>query len=216
MGEFESAIDHYERILADYPRDTTADHSQYNMAWCLIELKREEESMMAFRTLLERYPQSEFASSAMFTLADDAYNRRSYEEAMEGYRLVQERFPDDPVAAQVPRLISEIAEAVAYEHYEVALALMDSAEAVEQGVRQTELYERAVSSFKDISERYPGTESELGALSNMGVCLEGLRQWRDAVVVYDQVIKMYEDKRATKEVFQFAKAHKDWIVTTRL
>jgi len=216
LGEFESAIDHYERILADYPRDTTADHSQYNMAWCLIELKREEESMMAFRTLLERYPQSEFASSAMFTLADDAYNRRSYEEAMEGYRLVQERFPDDPVAAQVPRLISEIAEAVAYEHYEVALALMDSAEAVEQGVRQTELYERAVSSFKDISERYPGTESELGALSNMGVCLEGLRQWRDAVVVYDQVIKMYEDKRATKEVFQFAKAHKDWIVTTRL
>ena len=50
----------------------------------------------------------------------------------------------------------------------------------------------------------------------MGVCLEGLRQWRDAIAVYDQVIEMYEEKRASKEVFQFVEAHKNWIVTTRL
>ena len=216
LGEFESAIGLYERILAEYPRDTTADHSQYNMAWCLIELKREEESMVAFRALLQSYPQSEFASAAQFTLADDAYNRRSYEEAIRGYRLVKERYPEDPVAAQVPRLISEIEEAMAYEHYELALALMDSAEVAEQGIRKKKYFERAVSSFREISARFPGTESELGALSNMGVCLEGLTQWHDAIAVYDQVIEMYEEKRASKEVFQFVKAHKNWIVTTRL
>ena len=98
----------------------------------------------------------------------------------------------------------------------LALALMDSAEAAEQGIRKKKYFERAVSSFREISARFPGTESELGALSNMGVCLEGLRQWRDAIAVYDQVIEMYEEKRASKEVFQFVKAHKDWIVTTRL
>ena len=70
--------------------------------------------------------------------------------------------------------------------------------------------------FRDVIDRYPGTESEIGALSNMGVCLEGLGQWRDAVGVYDQVIGMFEDKRATRDAFQFAKAHRDWIVTTRL
>jgi TolA-binding protein len=216
LGEFQPAIGHYQQILEKYPNDSTADRSLYNMAWCMIELKREDESMVAFRRLLERYPHSEFAASAQFTLADDAYNRRSYEEAMAGYRLVQERYPDDPVAAQVPRLISEISEAVAYEHYEAALVLMDSAEAAEQGESQKEYFERAVGAFQEISERYPGTESELGALSNMGVCLEGLGQWREAVAVYDQVIGMYEDKRASKEVFQFVKAHKDWIVSTRL
>jgi TolA-binding protein len=216
LGEFESAIGQYQRILAEYPRDTTADHSQYNMAWCLIELKREEESMVAFHALLEGYPQSEFAPSAQFTLADDAYNRRSYEEAIRGYRLVQERYPENSVAAKVPRLISEIEEAMAYVHYGLALALMDSAEVAEQGIRQKEYFERAISSFREISARFPGTESELGALSNMGVCLEGLRQWHEAIAVYDQVIEMYEEKRASKEVFQFVKAHKDWIVTTRL
>ena len=216
LGEFEPAIGRYRRILELYPRDSTADRSQYNMAWCLLELKREEEAMAAFQRLLERYPQSEFAASAQFTLADDAYNRRAFEEAMEAYSLVQERYPDDPVAAQVPRLVSEIRESVAYDHYEAAVALMDSAETAELEARRKEYFERAVSSFEVISARFPGTESELGALSNMGVCLEGLNRWRDAVAVYDRVIAMYEDKRATREVFQFVKAHKDWIVTTRL
>ncbi len=216
LGEFEAAIPYYSRIVTRFPDDTTADNSQYNLAWCLLELKREAEAMAAFRTLLERYPQSEFAAAAQFTLADDAYNRGSYEEAMLAYKLVQDRFPEDPVAAQVPRLISEITEAIAYDHYERAVALMDSAEAVEEGAIRKQYFARAVSSFEDIRARYPDTESALGALSNMGVCLEGLGQWRDAVETYDRVIEMYEDKRASKEVFQFAKAHRDWIVSTRL
>ncbi len=212
LGEFEAAIGHYGRLLKEFPRDTAADDSQYNMAWCLIELKREEEAMQAFRALLERYPQSEFAPSVQFTLADYAYNRGDHQEAMEAYRLVQERYPDNPVSAQVPRLISELKEAIAYQHYEQALALMDSAEVSQKA----EHFEQAVRSFQEVIERYPGTESEIGALSNMGVCLEGLRQWRDAVAVYDRVIQMYEEKRASKEAFQFVKAHRDWIVTTRL
>jgi len=216
LAEFELAIGFYERILSHHADDPTADRSLYNVAWCLIELERVEESMVALRGLLERYPQSEFAASAQFTLADYAYNRRDYDEAKQGYRWVQERYPNDPVAVQVPRLIAEIEETVAFEHYERAVALMDSAEAASEGARQREYFERAVESFRGISEQYPGTESELGALSNMGVCLEGLRQWHDAVAVYNQVIEMYEDKRASKEVYQFAKAHKEWIVTTRL
>ena len=212
LGEFEAAIGHYSRLLKEFPRDTAADDSQYNMAWCMIELKREEEAMQAFRALLEGYPQSEFAPSAQFTLADYAYNRGDHQEAMEAYRAVQERYPDNPVAAQVPRLISELEEAIAYQHYERALALMDSAEVAQQ----VAYFERAVHSFQEVIDRYPGTESEIGALSNMGVCLEGLRRWKDAVEVYDRVIEMYEEKRATKEAFQFVKAHRDWIVTTRL
>ena len=215
-GEFETAIPYYSRIVSEFPDDTAADDSQYNLAWCLLELKREAEAMAAFRNLLETYPRSDFAAAAQFTLADDAYNRQSYEEAMLAYELVQARFPDDPVAAQVPRILSEIEEAIAYEHYEQAVALMDSAEAVEEGAARKQYFERAVNSFQDISSRYPGTESAIGALSNMGVCLEGLGKWRDAVEIYDQVIEMYEDKRASKEVFQFAKAHRDWIVSTRL
>ena len=70
--------------------------------------------------------------------------------------------------------------------------------------------------IEDVIAEVPGTESEIGALSNMGVCLAELGRWRDAVGAYDRVIGMFEEKRATRDAFQFAKAHRDWIVSARL
>ena len=125
---------------------------------------------------------------------------------------VQREHPAAPAANQVPRLLAELREALAYEDYEQGLALMDSAESA----KDPELYGRAVEIFERVRRQYPGTESEIGAISNMGVCLEKLGRWRDAVGLYDVVITLYEDKKATREAFQFAKAHRDWIVSTRL
>ena len=162
--------------------------------------------------LLRRYPESEFAASAQFTLGDYAYNRQAYQEAIDAYNKVRERYADAPVAEQVPRLIAELEESVAYEFYERGLALMDSADVT----KEQRYFEEAIEVFEKVMERYPETESALGSLSNLGVCLEGLNKWKDAVEVYDQVIGLYEDKRASREVFQFAKSHRDWIVSTRL
>ena len=212
LGEFAAALDLYDRILAEFPTETAADNSQYNKAWCLIELKREEEAMEAMAELLRRYPKSEFAASAQFTLGDYAYNRQAYQEAIDAYNKVREHYADAPVAEQVPRLIAELEESVAYEFYERGLALMDSADAT----NEQRYFEEAIEVFKEVIERYPETESALGSLSNLGVCLEGLNKWQDAVEVYDQIIGLYEDKRASREAFQFAKSHRDWIVSTRL
>jgi TolA-binding protein len=182
------------------------------MAWSLIELQQEEQAMTAFGRLLKRYPDSEFAASAQFTFGDYAYNRGDYEAAAEAYRTVQEKYSDAPVAKQVPRLLSELVEAIAYQEYEIGLALMDSADVTQNTV----YFREAVQVFDQVQERFPGTESEIGALSNMGVCYEGLGEWREAVEVYEQVIGLYEEQLATKEAFQFAKSHRDWIVSTRL
>ena len=112
----------------------------------------------------------------------------------------------------MPRLVSELREAIAYERYEEGIALMDSAEAA----GQDEYYRQAIAVFEAVIAEYPGTESEIGALSNMGVCLEELGRWQDAVGAYDRVIGMFEEERATRDAFQFAKAHRDWIVSARL
>ncbi|MEW6751393.1 MAG: tetratricopeptide repeat protein [Candidatus Latescibacterota bacterium] len=212
LGEFEAAIGYYQRLLAQFPAEPAADDALYNMAWCLIELKREEEAMAAFSRLLQRYPDSEFAASARFSLGDNAYNRGAFREAQEAYSEVARRYPGAPVAAQVPHLLEELEEAMAYQRYEQGLAQMDSAEAT----GQEEHFERAIALFAQVRELFPGTESEVGALSNMGVCLEGLGRWQEAVEVYDQVIELYAARRATTEAFEFARAHRDWIVTTRL
>ena len=211
-GEFQDAVAVYRRVLAESPDDPAADDAQYNLAWCQIELGQEGEAMTSFGGLVQRYPDSEYVPSAQFTFGDYAYNQGRYREAIEAYSSVVREHPDAPVAAQVPRLLAELNEAVAYQEYEVALALMDSAEATKDNT----YFERAVDVFQKVRKEYPNTESEVGSLSNMGVCLEGLGRWRDAVQMYDQVIELYEDKRAAQEAFHFAKAHRDWIVSTRL
>ena len=212
QGQYAEAIVYYQRLLGEFSDEPSADDAQYNMAWCLIELKREEQAMQAFHTLLTRYPQSEFAASVQFTFGDYAYNRGDYQEAMRLYLLVQERFPTAEVASQVPRLVAELREAIAYERYEQGIALMDSAEVT----KETQYYQQAVEIFQDVIDNYPGTESEVGALSNMGVCLEGLGKWQQAVEVYDRVIQLFEEKRATRDAFLFAQSHRDWIISTRL
>ena len=103
-------------------------------------------------------------------------------------------------------------EAIAYDFYEKGLALLDKAEET----KDDQYFVQAIEVFEGVQERYPLTESALGALSNIGVCLEGQGKWQDAVEVYDQVIDLYEAKRASREAFQFAKSHRDWIVSTRL
>ena len=116
------------------------------------------------------------------------------------------------MAQQVPKLKKELTEAIAYEAYEKGLALMDSAEVG----NRVEFYEEAIDVFNGIVEKYEGTESALGALSNMGVCLEGVGKWNEAVRVYDQVIEMYEKEEATRDAYQFARSHRDWIIASRL
>ena len=63
-------------------------------------------------------------------------------------------------------------------------------------------FRRAAAGFAEIARDYPGTESEIGALSNMGVCHESLGQWKDAVQAYDQVLERLADEQA--EAHRFA------------
>lgn len=212
LGEFAAAAGYYRQILQEFPAEASADDAQYNLAWCLVELDQEDAAIAEFERLLQNYPHSEFAPAAQFTLGDYHYNRQEYREATAAYERVQQEHPTTEVAGQVPHLLGELREALAYEDYEQGLALMDSAEAAQDNA----LFERAVAIFEQVRRQYPGTESELGALSNMGVCLEALGRWRDAVALYDEVIALFEGRRATREAFQFAKAHRDWIVSTRL
>ena len=70
--------------------------------------------------------------------------------------------------------------------------------------------------FIALTEKYPGTEVEIGALSNLGTCYEFLRQWEKAVQTYDKVIALFEDDKASEDAYRFAKGHRDWIVNSRL
>ena len=176
-------------------------------------MKQEEEALAAFQQLSEDYPDSPLAANAQFTIGDYFYNNTKYEESLQAYQEVVRRFPDSDVAKKVPDILGDLREVVAYLQYSEIEAVFVAALADQD----PEKFRQAIDGFSRIAQEYPGPESEIGALSNMGVSYESLGEWKKAVEVYDKVLSRFADVDAERyEAYRFAKMHKEWVEESRL
>ena len=210
LGQFEPALRHYRHLLENYPQADLADDALYNLAWSYLNLERESEALDAFQRMVSEYPQSALAANAQFTIGDYYYNQKIYDSALAAYEEVTRRFPTSDVAQKVPELTDDLREVVAYLRYAEVEAIF--ARALEG--ENADQFRQAAAGFREIVQQHPGTESEIGALSNLGVCYESLGQWKEAVRVYDEVLSRFADEQS--EAYRFAQMHKEWIETNRL
>ena len=219
LSEFDLVIGVYKDVLTAYPDAPFLDEATYNMAWAHYEAQNEEEFISGLRRLLNGFPKSEFAPDARFTLGDHYFNKEQYQEALNEYQLVLRDHGDSKIAGEVPEVLKNVREIIAYGEYEEAIAIFSVALELDKEDKKAEALEKfreVVPMFVNLMEKYPGTEVQVGALSNLGVCYEFLNQWQDAVQTYDKVIELFEAQEASQEAYQFAKGHRDWIVTSRL
>ena len=168
--------------------------------------------MASLGRLIAEFPDSELAASAKFTIGDYHYNEGQYEEALEAYVGLVNDHPEDELVAEVPKLIADLREAVAFTRYQKIAVDFRQAMADED----EESLRRILFHMGELVEEYPGTETELGVLNNMGITYESLNEWKEAVGVYDRVIARHEEGTGTPDAYQFAKQHRDWIVANRL
>ncbi len=212
LGQFEKALEFYQEVLRDYPNSEQADDTLYNMGWASLELDRGDVAIGYFKQLIEQFPNSDFSPNAQFTIGDYYYNRQDYELALEAYENMANRYPDNPLAERIPELTKNLREIMAYLEYEKAMIPFREA----MSSKDPGKFSETISLFEEILDKYPGTESEIGALINMGMCYESLSRWKDAIKVYDRVQEEYERGRTTPEAHTFAKVHRDWITANRL
>lgn len=205
LREYERALTAYERVYKEYPQSPLVDAALYNIGWCYVELNRMEEGIAAFRKLLKEFPQSAYAASAQFTLGDYYFNIKEYEKAAEEYQKVVVNYPQSPLATKAKDLIRELEDIRAYLRYVEGMKYFDNQD-----------YESAIKIFQEVVDRFPTADSKAGALCNMGVSYEYLREWKKAVEVYDIVLKEYAEDIEHKDAYVFAKEHRDWIVANRL
>ncbi len=219
LGRFDEVAALYGRLLESYPESPFSDDAMYNLAWAHYEAKDEEAFIAGLERLLSTYPGSEFVADARFTLGDYYFNKEEYERAQSEYRIVLAEHGGSAIAREVPEVLRKVREIIAYNEYERAMAVFSEGLSLDKEARGDEAvrkFEEAAPLFTALMEKYPGTEVEVGALSNLGICYEFLRRWQEAVQAYDKVIALYEQEKASQEAFQFAKGHRDWIVTSRL
>jgi tetratricopeptide (TPR) repeat protein len=213
LGQFQGALGYYETLLENAPDADLADDASYNLAWALLNLERDNDAMVAFEKMAADYPKSPLAPNAQFTVGDFLYNEERYKEAIRAYEDVARRFPSSDVATRVPALLDDLNEVVAYTEYAEAEAIFASALESDDKAK----FRQAIDGFTEIAQKYPKTESAIGALSNMGVCYESLGQWKKAVEVYDLVLGRFsEEEGQREEAYRFAQMHKDWIVSSHL
>lgn len=219
LRNFDEAIALYRRLLQEYPSSPFSDDAMYNIAWGFYELQREGEFIQALERLLETFPQSEFAPDVRFSIGDYYYNSENYERALTEYQKVLADYPHAGIAKEVPKVLENLQEITAYREYERAMAAFEEALALEkqgEAARAALKFAEASPAFSTLAEKYPGTEVEVGALNNLGICYEFLHKWKEAVSTYDRVISLFQQNRASEEAFKFAKGHREWIATSRL
>ncbi len=219
LGKFDEAITLYQRLLEDHLESPFRDDALYNTAWAFYELKDEKKFIQTFERLLATFPNSEFAVDARFTLGDYYFNKEDYERAQVEYQHVLDDYPEADITREIPKVLENVWELIAYEEYERTMAIFGEAMVLDkEGEREKtrQKFDEVVPLFIALTEKYPGTEVEIGALSNLGTCYEFLRQWKKAVQTYDKVIALFEDDKASEDAYRFAKGHRDWIVNSKL
>jgi TolA-binding protein/Tfp pilus assembly protein PilF len=213
VGNLNESIAGFDRMISKYPNHEKAAEALYTKAWAYLDLESEDDAIASFQLLVDRFPDSEFASTSLFSIADYYYNIQDYENAITNYEDVLAKYPETEVAQKVPETLKDLTETVAYIEYEKGWNLFVQAQEAEDN----NLFRQAADIFKNIYEKYPETESEIGALSNAGICYEALNLWFDAIDVYDMVMLKYEEGAdVSLEAYNFSRLHKAYIEANRL
>jgi len=213
IGSLNESIEGMDLLISRYPNHEKAAEAYYTKGWAYLDLEREDDAIQSFQDLVNKYPKNEYASTALFSIADYYYNKQEYERAIEVYQQVIDMYPDTEVAEKVPETLKDLNETVAYLDFEKAWSIFSQARDTED----LNLYRQAAEMFQAIVDKYPNTESEIGAYSNMGICFEAMSRWRDAIEAYDKIIMKWEEgAEVSDEAATFARMHKDYIVANML
>ncbi len=122
--------------------------------------------------------------------------------------------PDSEVAEKAPDKSKGLKKTNAYLEYEKGYNLFVDARKQNDDLN---LYRQAAEIFDTVSQKYPNTDVEIGACSNLGVCYEALEMWQEAVEAYDMVIQRFkEDGEVGQDAFNFANSHKQYIIANKL
>ena len=197
---FEEAIAAYQNVHQKYPNSRFAALSLYNSGWGYIQNDHEDRGIQVFQDLIKSYPDSVYAIDALFTIGDWHYNNKRYDAATQAYQQLVDRYPDHELAEKAKLHIHEMSQITSYLEYEKASALFDE-----------KSYREAIEAFQKVIEKYPDADVVVGSRVNIAAAYEQLREWRKALMLYEEIINLYKDKPEHQDAYAFAKEHYDWI-----
>jgi tetratricopeptide (TPR) repeat protein len=110
LEQYEPAIQHYEKMLVNYPDDPARDEYTYRIGKAQFHLLRFDDSIKTFRIVIEKYPNSESAKLAHFAIGVSEQTKGhqlqskearlaqdAFKEAVKNYTDFIKLYPNDPL-----------------------------------------------------------------------------------------------------------------------
>lgn len=110
-GEYEQAIQTFEKFLVDHPESEYSANAQYWLGEANYVTRRFSKAEEAFKTLVAKYPQSQKVPDAVLKLGFTYYDMQRWKESRDALELVTRKFPDSSAARlaneRLQRMIQE-------------------------------------------------------------------------------------------------------------
>lgn len=143
LEQNEQAIQHYEKMLENYPEDPAKDEYTYRIGKAQFHLLRFDDSIKTFRIVVEKYPQSESAKLARFAIGVSEQTKGhqqqskearlaqdSFKQAVKDYTDFIVRYPNDPL-------------------------VLDAKFEIGNSLEELDQVDAAYEKFEEILEKYP-------------------------------------------------------------
>ncbi|MBE9547545.1 MAG: tetratricopeptide repeat protein, partial [Proteobacteria bacterium] len=88
------AVDHYKKIIRDYPSSKENVTALYRLAGSYMNLKFYYESIDVLETLCSKYPESSYVPESIFEMGRMLYKIGKFREAIEKFKEYIKKFPD--------------------------------------------------------------------------------------------------------------------------
>ena len=89
-GQYEKAIESYEKVISNWPESKTAADSHFYTGWVYEKMNKYDEAIAQLEGAIDKYPRNENARNAQFYIAQIYYAKSDTEGAIEAYRKVAE------------------------------------------------------------------------------------------------------------------------------
>ncbi|GAA5509961.1 tetratricopeptide repeat protein [Novipirellula caenicola] len=195
------AAEHLEALIntAAYADSSEVAVARRMLGQQYLAQEKFDDAIAAWRSFLEHHPadprwpevQKQIVD-AEFAKAADANRQRNYGEARDRWTAFLNKYPLDPRASQILFNFGEMkaAEAAEMHKQRVAKAIDDgnSPQSVELDEPTRQLFQHAISDWRRVVNKYPGTQEANNASLMIGITLEErLGKLKEALEAYKQV-----------------------------
>jgi len=174
QGQFEKAVDAYQRYLESFSDANGQRHALYSKAWSLWELHRYAEAALAFEKAYDNQRNQSLREQALVKAADAYFMNNQYRRAAETYEKALAEFQNSPSTADIM--------------YQAAESYARSADAT-----------NAVRAFSVILEKFPERDIAQVGLLRLAHFFEEQREWESAVATYDEFLVRYSESERFPE-----------------